>query len=238
MASVVDRQSVGANGASPSFTTSVQTGDVIAIISCNDFYTAANVSAPTATGYTFTQRGSTLDGGTNSIHMKVFTATAPSTNAALSIALNSHPNDEEFLFFMYVLRGYNEAPDVAPTGAVQATPALTWVAPAVTTTAASDLLICVWAGNNNGSAVASITLPGSMTANTFRAVSSFWGGNSGDEVVTAIGSTGTRTATPNTTLNYTSLSVAFSQATGGGGLSSLLNPAPMNRARLIRASTR
>jgi hypothetical protein len=216
MASVVDRQSIGTNTTSPSFTTSVQTGDIVVVISFNDFHTAANISAPTATGYTFTQRGTTLDGGTNHAHAKIYTATAPSTNASLSIACHSNPNDEEFVFFLYVLRGYNEVPD-ATGGTSQTTASTSWVAPAVTTTAANDLLICAWGGDNDGgSSPSSLTLPGGQTANTFRNVT-FFGGNAGDEVVTASGSTGTRTATANASLTYATVSVAFSVAGGGGG---------------------
>lgn len=214
MASVVDRQIIVENGASPSFTTSVQAGDIVVVWSANDYYTAANVSAPSATGYTFTNRAAgNKDLGTNNFHCKLYTATAPSTNASLSIACNSHPNDEEFCFILYVLRGYVEAPDVA--GVAGSTTSVTpWVDSAVTTTAANDLVICTYYGNGNST----ITLPGSLTNSTSNATDgTFTYGRGGDEVATSSGSTGTFSATPgNGSAPWVGCTAAFQVASGGG----------------------
>lgn len=125
-------------------------GDVVFVVHGDDFYTAAAMTAPTATGLTFTQQGTTVDVGSNNCHVKVWSTTLVA-GGAQTITCHSTNVDQERYMATFVLTGANAAADaVGGTGASTSTTTLTL--PAISPTSSTDLLIGCWECVSNGAA--------------------------------------------------------------------------------------
>lgn len=137
------------NGTNCTATTGAGTaiGDVIYVIHMDDFYTAAAMTAPTATGVTFTQQGATVDMGSNFEHAKVWSTTAVA-NGALTITCHSTQTDQERYMVTYVLTGANATADVVGAGGSTSNQTALSI-PSISPTGTTDLLIAAWEATEN-----------------------------------------------------------------------------------------
>lgn len=201
-----------------------QTGDVLIIIHCNDYYTAAAMPSVTVGGST---TGVTLlateDAGTNLAHAKAYRYTAAST-ADLTVAVTeTGAADEEKALIVYVLAGVNTTTviDGTPAGSSGANSA-SFVAPAITTTNANSYLICH--GNSGGGTnVTSFTPPSGMTETYDVPIGSAMGVTGAVLQLSASGSTGTKTFTAAGPAPWGTLSVAVVTASSGTAYTSTVN---------------
>lgn len=209
-----EEQDAGSNTAAISFTTGAGmiTTDKLVLIQCNDFYTTANLTTPTGTAGTAWTLQTTVDGGTNNAHTKVWTSDVALAGAR-TVLVNSTTTDEERYAALFVLAGAASGIDgIASTS--NGSSSTSHVAPSVTPTSgqSDDLLICMWLAFTNGAGTINYTVPGSMTAYTERDVDNYVTYRAASEALSSSGATGTRTATSSVTFPFQSVSVLVKAA--------------------------
>src|SRR4051812_159135 len=186
-------------------------GDLLLIFHGNDFYTAAGLPTPTSSQALsgLTLRG-TADQGASQAHVKFWTAVT--TVAGTQTGSGNRVTDEEVSLHVIVLDGstVNTASfidgTVATGGATASTTAM--VAPAVSPSTADALLVSMVQTNGAASATPSFTQPSGMTERTDVADGFFTGSSTASLVLSASGTTGTKTFTCTATQGYATVSVA------------------------------
>jgi len=206
-------------GATISVTTpAASVGDLLLIILSNDYYLLADMGlnsiTPTATATEILNFDT--NGGTNQPHIKAWWAPVTTAGAVTVTATTGH-NDEERGLVVYILSGANTSTPIdgaANSGAV--TSAQNAVAPAVSPSASTDLLICHVQTDGAGFGTV-YTPPGSMTSRYNITDGTFMRVVGATEQLAASGSTGTRTFTGDHTNGWVAASVAIQASAGGGG---------------------
>lgn len=204
-----------ASTANPTFTTGagMLTTDKLVVIHSNDFYSAANLTAPTGTAGTAWSLAATVDAGSNLAHTKVWTSDVALAGAR-TVIINSTTTDEERFAALFVLTGAASGID-GSAGTANGASSTSIVAPTVTPTSGQtdDLLICAFlTGFQGGGTAVNLTMPGSMTPYTERDVGAFCTARLGSEQLASAAATGTRTATASAAQSYQSLSVLIKSA--------------------------
>lgn len=232
---VREEQDAGMNAtANVTFSTGagMLTTDKLVVIHASDFYTAANLTAPTGTAGTAWTQQVSADPGSNLPHTKVWTSDV-ALSGARTVIINSGTTDEERYAALFVLTGAASGLDGSASTAAGAS-STSIVAPTVTPTSGQtdDLLICFFgAGLGAGGGTATLTLPGGMTAYTQR--DTVWSGRSGSELRASAAATGTRTATASPTQPYQTVSILIkSSAAASVAPTQNWNPVPTRRASL------
>lgn len=210
----VTTQTVAGTGASVTVTTpTASVGDLLLIILSNDYYLLSDMSltsiTPTATSTEITNFD--CAGGTNKPNIKAWWAPVTTAGAATVVASTGHP-DEEKAMAVYVLSGVDTANPIdaaANSGAM--TTAQNPVAPTVSPTNATDLLICHVQTDGTGNSV-TFTAPGSMTSQYNVTDGTFMRTLGATQQLSASGSTGTRTWTASASCGWVASSVAIKAA--------------------------
>lgn len=197
---VRETASGNASGASATATTTsnVAVGDLLVCFFGCDFYTAAEMNAPTGTSGTWTLEA-TGDLGSNNPHIKIYTRKVTAAGAQ-TVTVNQ-VQDSEVYNLVYVLRnGQTDAAGAGGSGASTTSP----VAPAVTTVNTTTLLLC---GYQTGNGQTNLTAPSGM-GNVIEVEDVFSTMASCRQDLTTAGSTGTKTGTFSTARPYASASLA------------------------------
>jgi hypothetical protein len=204
-------------------TTQPQTGDLLIIIHCNDYYALSAMPTPTVGGSTTgvtAITGATADGGTNQGHVKAYYYVVTSTaNLTVSVT-ETGLADEEKDIIVYVLSGANTTTPIDGSGAnATTTTSTSHIAPSVTPTATDSFLIC-HANSGSGTNVPSYTPPAGMTEKYDQSTASFMGVTGAILQLSASGATGTKTFTASATAPGVMVSFAVKTATGSTPVSS------------------
>jgi hypothetical protein len=204
-------------------TSQPNTGDVLIIIHCNDFYTLAAMPTPTVGGSTTgvtAITGASADGGSNLGHAKAFYYVVGST-ADLTVAVTETGTaDEEKNLIVYVLSGVNTTTpiDGSAAGATTAS-ASTHVAPSVSPTGSTAYLIC-HTNSGGGINVASYTPPSGMTEKYDASNAASMGCTGAILQLASSGATGTKTFTPISNAPAVMLSIPVNTAASSTPVSS------------------
>jgi hypothetical protein len=201
-----------------SFTTGagLLTTDKLLLIQSSDYYTAAEMTAPTGTAGTAWTLQVTVDNGTNATHTKVWTSDVALAGAQTVLVNTSTTGDDQRYAALFVLTGAASGIDgvaSTPNGASSTS----HVAPTVTPTSgqSDDLLICFWcsrAFDPGANSIVNYTMPGGMTAYTECDVSTWATFRSASQLLSSSGATGTRTATANVATTFQTVSVLVKAA--------------------------
>ena len=246
------RQSVAttAAGAAATVTLGAGTaiGDVLLIFHGNDFFAASGMTTPTSSQ---TLSGMTLrataDPGTNEAHFKFWTAVV--TVAGTQTVTTNNVGGEEGSCHVIVLDGTTVDAAIldgsAATGTAVTPGSASQIAPAVSPSTSDALLFCA-AQSDGQSGQATYTAPSGMTERTDSTDGSTTGSSTASLVLSASGSTGTKTFTASHSAGYATVSVAVKGPTGaaapGLGSSARSGPGhrrgPLGRMDLLRAHHR
>lgn len=194
-------------------TQAADVGDWLVAIHGADFYTAADVGAPTG-GHTWTQQAVDTN-GSDLPHLKVFTAQV--TSGGDQAVTFPTVVDTVHYGWLGVLVGVDSVDGAAGGGSASATSS--HVAPSVIPTGDNSLLLCSWIGGgdvDDATAVSYTAIPGAMTDQGHQQGSSgpFHSAlQAASEALASSGATGTRTATFSRAAVYASVSVAFAGTT-------------------------
>lgn len=194
-----------------------QTGDVLVIIHCNNFYGSANMPTPTVggstTGVNAISNG-TADAGASSAHVKSYSYVAGSTGDLTVAVTETGTADEEKALIGYVLSGADTAAPIDVAGnAASGSAATPWVLPTISP-ASADAYLIGHVNTGGGSSVATITAPGSMSAQYDSDVGGLSYGGA-IEQLSASGATGTRTFTPSASTQWGGVLIAVKTAAAG-----------------------
>jgi hypothetical protein len=202
-------------------------GDVLVIIHCNDFYALSNMPTPSVGGST---SGVTAivdaDSGASEAHARSYYKVVSATGDLTVSVTETSAGDEEKALIVYVLSGVDTGTPVDVSGSAVDTGTTTQICPSVSPTSSDAYLIC---HTNPGpfSTTTSYTPPSGMTE-TYDAVA---GMNIAGaiEQLAASGATGTRTFVPNvaTVANQAMLSIAVKTAATAAADSSSYSRAVM-----------
>ena len=208
------------------------TDDVLVIVHFNNFYAATNMPTPTVGGSTSGVAAITngsADAGTNQAHVKTYTYVAASTGDLTVAVTETGSADEEKGLAVYVLTGVDTTTPVdVAGGSFSATQQTSHVLSAISPTS-SDAFLLAHCHVGAGQGGAPYTVPGSMTQQYNSSVGGVMAYAGATEQLSASGSTGTRTFTPNPPDNvvWAGVLVAVKTATAGGG------PTLMPRAVIV-----
>ena len=209
-----------ASAAAATATTGVGTAvnDELVVFAGNDWYTAIT-GAPTGSAGTWTLQA-TGDNGTNNAHIKIWTR--PVTVGGSNTVTVTPTSDEEVYITAYVLIGAdNVTPNDGAAVASNGASATAQVAPAVSPSTTDALLLC---GVQTASGAPTYTPPSGMTEQSdFHDV--FCSQSTASQVLSASGSTGTKTFTASTAAPWATASIAIKGASGGGA--TVAAPLPM-----------
>lgn len=206
-----------------------QTGDLLLIIHCNDFYTLANMPTPTVGGST---SGVTnildCDSGTNGAHARVWRYAVTSGGSDLTVSVTETGSaDEDKAMIVYVLSGADNT-TIDASGSAIDTGSTTHNCPSITTTTSDAYLICHTntGGGASGGGAGSYTHPSGMTETVDNAFTA--GMHVGGAVLqlSASGATGTKTFTPGSSVSdQANVSVAIKTGGAAAADSSAWTPA-------------
>lgn len=215
-----------------------QSGDVLCIIHCNDFYTLGAMTTPTVGGSTsgvtaITGTGLPADGGTDFAHAKPYYYVVGSTGDLTVSETETGAGDEEKGLAVFVLSGVdNGTPIDVAVGAFDSsnTSTTAHICPSVSPSSSDAFLIC-HVNDGGGADSGPVTAyPSGMTSayDVDAGGMSFAGAT---QQLAASGATGTRTFTETLTQrNYTALTIAFKTAAAGAaadpGVANWIGPAP------------
>jgi hypothetical protein len=195
-------------------TTATSVGDLVVVFHGNDFYTTTTMGTPTATGSPTMNAITTADGGSNLAHINGWWYVANTGGAQTISATETGTHDDEKAITAYVLGGADTTTPIDSAAPATGVTSVSLVAPAVTPTGSDSLLIC-YVNSGGGASASSHTPPPGMTEDTdFQA-----GGISGSAaslLLSASGSTGTKTFTAANSVPFAAVSVAIKSAAGGG----------------------
>lgn len=197
--------------------------DVLLVVYANDYYTAAEIAAPTGTAGSWTDSGAVGDLGSNNSHVKAYWR--PVTSGGAQTVTTDRVFDEEFHTVLYVIRGADTSAAVDDAAGSSGGTDTAWVAPSVTPASAGDLLICMGIGGSaatNGPFTPPTGMHEDYDANDGGGFSS---ATAASQALTASGATGTRTFTATTARIYAILSVAIQAAGGGSSPDATIHPA-------------
>lgn len=192
------------------------TTDTLVVVHANDWGVLADVTSPTGTAASTWTSQLSFDGGTNTSHIKVFTAPVTTAGAQTVIGNQSGP-DADWFAAVWVLQG-------GPTwdGGVTSNAAagsISWPAASVTPVSGQtdDLLFNVWTNNDSGSAVWNVSsYPGApFSGFTEVDVGTFCTFAGGTEQLSSASATGTRTLTTSSATAWCAVSFVM-KATAGG----------------------
>lgn len=205
------REKVGgsATAATCSATTGAGTtsGDTLIIFTGYDFYLASHMNAPTITGQTVVDTGVTADAGTDNPHMKLYTCDLTSGGAkTVNFTVTS---DADLTMIVYVMQGAVAIDGTTGTGANATGTTSHLINAAAPST--SDSLLLASVVRLFGDATEHWTVPSGM--NTLFEVLPGSGGQAGaQQVLTASGSTGSRTFANAEARTYAGVMVAVKSA--------------------------
>ena len=145
-----------------------QTGDVLLIIHCNDYYTLSAIPTATVAGSTsgvVAVTNGSADGGSSQGHAKSWTYVVGSTGDLTVAVDETGTADEEKCLLVYVLSGVDTTTPVDVAGALNDALVTTgeWKAPSISPTSSDAFLIC---HANSGAGLwwgTPLTHPGDMT---------------------------------------------------------------------------
>lgn len=227
---------VATGGASATVNTGAGTAvdDTLVCFAGNDWSTASGYGPPTGTAGTWTLKA-TGDNGSNTAHLKVYTR--PVTVAGTqTVTVAPSVDGEEAFNTTFVLVGADLTdPSDGAAGGNGTTGTSSQVAPAVSPSTADALLLCGVQADSTASSAAAYTPPAGMTEQSDLADGTFSAGSTASLVLTASGSTGTKTFTlaPNAT-PYASASIAVKGAAAAAGTP---RPPVVPTAAVQRAAT-
>jgi hypothetical protein len=227
MAIAIRGSTPGTSGLVVTSTTSVtvsgarqpQSGDVLIIVHCNDFYALTNIPTlctvgGSTTGVTAITNGAG-DAGTNQAHMRSWYYVAGSTGDLTVAVAETGTGDEEKHLAVWVLSGADNASpiDIAGTSAATAVTA-NHVAPSVTATSSDAFLVSTAVSANNTSLT--YTPPSGM-AEAYDTANAFSAYTAASVQLVASGATGTKTFVLTGNSNsWAAQNVAVKTASGGG----------------------
>jgi hypothetical protein len=141
-----------------------QIGDLVVFFHGNDFYTAATMGTPTATGSpTITQVGNPLaDGGANLAHIRAYWYVVNTAGAQTIQVTESGSADEDKVLVAYVLAGADTVNPIDDSAGTAAASATSQPAPSVSPTT-TDALVIIHNNSGGGNAAASYISPGDVT---------------------------------------------------------------------------
>lgn len=195
-----------------------QTGDLLVIINCNNFYTLSVLPTPTVGGSTTgvtSISGATADGGTNGAHIKAWYFVVTSTGDVTVACDHGGAGDEEKGLAVYVLSGTDTANPIDGSGGATNTGGTTHNAPSVSPASSDAFLIC-HANPGGGPSNSSYTEPGGMTETYDVAITALCIGGATLQL-SASGATGTKTFTPDTS-ETTNAEISVAIKTGGAAV--------------------
>lgn len=205
------QQDTASDTAAISFTLGADTvvGDLVVLIQSNNFYAASNLQTPTGTAVSSWSLRTTVDGGTNDHHAKVWTGVV-TTGGASTVVVNNSTTDEERYAGVWVASG---AEYDTSAGTETDTAGTSHAAPSLTPTSGNTngILICHW-GAGVGS-VTNYTIPVGMSAYTEYDIGASGTFRSAIETLSSDAATGTRTATASTSIVWYAVSVLLKPVT-------------------------
>jgi hypothetical protein len=211
-----EEQDASSNSAALSFTTGagMLTTDKLVLVQANDFYTTASMTTPTGTAGTSWTLQTTVDGGGNAVHTKVWTSDVAAAGAQ-TVVVNNTTTDEERYAALFVLTGAASGIDgVASTAS--GTASTSHVAPSVTPTSgqSDDLLICLFCSPVVAAfgTAPTYTMPGGMTAYTEQNVGTYITYRAASQILSSSGATGAKTATASASLTFQTTSFLVKSA--------------------------
>lgn len=193
-------------------------GDIVVVLFGDDFYAITDMGTPTATGSPTLTSITTVDGGTNTTHVKGYWYQA-NTAGAQTISATAAHTDEDKILLALVFSGVDTTTpiDGTPTTTVGSASS-TNVAPAVSPAGSNSYFVtCV--ANAVGK---SYTTPAPLTEQIEAVATGFLDMVVGTEQLSASGSTGTFSFTPSGSCAYVAMSFTLKTASGGGGITGTL----------------
>lgn len=197
--------------------TQPQTGDLLVIIHCNDYYALTNMPTPTVGGSTTgvtAITGASADAGTNLAHAKGYSYVVGSTGDLTVAVTETGTGDEEKALIVFVLSGGDVATPVDAANNGTGTASSSWVCSSVSPSSADAFLI-LHGNSGGGSAFGTFTWPsGELYDQIISAGMNITGAV---EQLGTSGATGTRTATGTGSLPYASLTIAVKTGSAAAG---------------------
>lgn len=190
-----------------------QAGDVLLIIHCNDWFTTSEMPTPTVGGSTTgvtAITGATADAGTSNVHAKAYYYVVPSTGNLTVAVTETGTATEEKALVVYVLVGADTTTVIdAASNAFNTSSSTSQVAPSVSPTSTTALLIC---HVNAAPTTATYTPPTGMTEVLDTSISSTMSISNAALQLSASGATGTKTFTASGSAPAAMLSIAVLKA--------------------------
>jgi len=205
------------------------TADKLVLLHANDYQMASALLTPAGSAAATWALQTTVDGGADACHIKVWTADVTTAGAQTVVANWGSASDEHYAA-VFVLSGAASGTDGA-AGTAAGASSTSHVAPSVTPVSgnADDLLICLFI---NAGSITNYTMPVGMTAYAEQDVSTWATFRAASQQLASAAATGTRTATATAAQGYQTVSVLIKA-------DAAVPPPPLsptNRARLTRAS--
>lgn len=180
-----------------------QIGDVLLTFHGSDYYTAADMTTPTGTAGTWTQRALGDLGSLNS-HVKAWTRKVTASGAQ---TVTVSPNDEECWNTTYVIAGADaDDPVDAAAGFNSSATSTSHTAPSISPATSDALLVCCWLTELfrlvNYSTISSPLTKQNEDDNLSTLAT-------GSGALSASGATGTKTLTSDTNSHWVSISIAI-----------------------------
>ena len=207
-----------ATGATLSMNTpsAMAVGDFLVVAHFYDYNALADLTTPTGTAVT-TWASQTTSGTTaNQMHLKLWSGTATAAGVQ-TVVVNTATSDATHMPVLFVVDATGVTIAVVDVAQNTGNNTVSHVAPSITTTPLIDDRLICGAGESPFSGGA-YSWPGSMTEQSDVVVGSNSVASTATEVLTANGSTGTRTATfSGTTEDFVAFSIVLRATTVGGG---------------------
>lgn len=198
----------GASNANVTLTTHpCEVGDLLVAFHSNNFYTAAQLLAPTGGAGTWTKEA-TGDNGTNSAHIQVWTC--PITSGGVKTVTFAPASDEEHVVHLYVISGADSVTPVDGVAGNNGAASTSHVAPAVSPTGLNGLLLCA----ASTTSVVNYTAPPNMFKRGEVDVTSFMTAATASKTLATSGSTGTQTFTSSASAPFAACSIVIQPPTG------------------------
>jgi hypothetical protein len=208
----------------------VATNDVLLAIQGNDFFTLADLLAPTGGPGGWTQvTAANGDGGENGGHLKVWWTVVVS-GGVQTVTFNFAQEGEEKGCALYALTGADTANPIDGAAGGSGTADENLVAPSITVAGTDTLLVNAWQ-SGGGSTTASFTDPAAPWTRQYELQFGGLSALGGRQALVAAGATGTRTAVAASAVPYASSSVGVRSATAVSSRRAPVLVAPGQAAR-------
>lgn len=192
-----------------------EVGDLLVIITANDFYALSNIQTPTVTGSPTVNAipDATADAGTNAAHIKAWWAVANTAGANTITENETGSADEDKILAVYVLTGADTTTPIDIADSAFGSSSTSHVCPSVDPNEIDSFLIC-HASSGGGAATTSHTTPGTLTERYDLSEGGI-SGVGGTQQLASGDATGTRTFTAASSVPWAAMIVAIRTAAGG-----------------------